>query len=227
MLLDPFESRKKEKKLKNAIFSLLTEGIQNEKIHFWLFFMKIDLFAPQSIFSVKIAKRSEMSRIFLSGESNLHKKTSISFCFHRQRGKTWAVKSFLWQLDEKKERKTPWGAGIILRPRGGKKKKEIPEPSHTLKGTNYSGVLLSGFSLRRNKRKKKKEHFFVSCSRPGLNPRPSKKWQNRLSFFASTLVPSSGTSPGFTGLGGNRVKYIFKVELIFIAKNFLIWEGLW
>ena len=44
---------------------------------------------------------------------------------------------------------------------------------------------------------------------------------------ASALVPTSGTCPSFSSLGGTRGKYIFKVKLIFIAKDFLILEGLW
>jgi hypothetical protein len=44
-----------------------------------------------------------------------------------------------------------------------------------------------------------------------------------MSNFASTLVPSSGTGPGLTGLGGNRGKYIYELHLIFIANNFLIY----
>ena len=61
----------------------------------------------------------------------------------------------------------------------------------------------------------------------GLEPKTIEKMAKPDVKVASALVPSSGTSPGFTGLGGNRGKYIFKVQLIFIAKHFLISEGLW
>ena len=44
-----------------------------------------------------------------------------------------------------------------------------------------------------------------------------------MSNLASTLVPSFGTGPGLTGLGGNWGKYIYELHWIFIANNFLIY----
>jgi hypothetical protein len=90
-----------------------------------------------------------------------------------------------------------------------------------------SGVLLSGFYLRRYKRKKKKQHFFIFSSIRESNPRPTKKWQKRLVRVTPSLVPRPGEGPGLRRLSRGRGKYIFKVQLIFIAKNFLIKEPLW
>jgi len=94
---------------------------------------------------------------------------------------------------------------------------------------NTLGRIIDGFLwpsdiyLQRNKRKKKKTalfHFF--CSSRGSNPRPTKKWQKRLFRDPPSLVPRSGASPGLRRLSRGRGKYIFKVQLIFIAENFLI-----
>ena len=60
------------------------------------------------------------------------------------------------------------------------------------------------------KKKKRKTALFRCMHRPGFEPKTTKKRQNRMSNLASTLVPSFGTGPGLTGLGGNRGKYIFK-----------------
>ena len=132
-------------------------------------------FSLLKAFSVsKIAKRSEMSRIFLSGEANLPKKASSSFCSHRQSGKTWADKSFSWHVGEKKECKTRLGGGYNLAITRVKTEKRDTW-ALTYPETNFLWWgLLSGFSLRRKKEKKKKKHFFVSCTRPGLNPRHQK-----------------------------------------------------
>ena len=127
-------------------------------------------------------------------------------------GKLDLRKRFHGRWVKKSNRISLWGDPIIWRYRGNKKKKKIPEHLNTLGGINDGRILLSGFSLRRKKEKSKKEHFFTFCSTRGLNPRPSKKWQNRMSIFASTLVPSTGTCPGFTGLGGNRGKYIYELH---------------
>jgi len=98
---------------------------------------------------------------------------------------------------------------------------------------NTLGRIIDGFLwpsniyLQRNKRKKKKTALFHFCSSRGSNPRPTKKWQKRLFRDPPSLVPRSGASPGLRRLSRGRGKYIFKVQLIFIAKNFLIKEPLW
>ena len=125
-------------------------------------------------------------------------------------------------MGEKSIRKSLWGAGIIWRSRRKQEKKKIPEPLNTLGRKVYSGVLLSGIYLRRNQRKSKKKSTFSFLLQPGLNPRPSKKWQKRLFRDAPSLVPRSGASPGLRRLSRGRGKYSFKVQLIFIAENFLI-----
>ena len=61
----------------------------------------------------------------------------------------------------------------------------------------------------------------------GLEPKTIEKMAKPDVKVASALVPTSRTCPGFSSLGGTRGKYIFKVKLIFIAKDFLILEGLW
>ena len=60
----------------------------------------------------------------------------------------------------------------------------------------------------------------------GFEPTTTQKMAKPDVKAASALVPTSGTCPSFSSLGGNRGKYIFKVQLIFIAKNFLIEEPL-
>jgi hypothetical protein len=93
---------------------------------------------------------------------------------------------------------------------------------------NTLGRIIDGFLwpsdiyLQRNKRKKKKTALFHFCSSRGSNPRPTKKWQKRLFRDPPSLVPRSGASPGLRRLSRGRGKYIFKVQLIFIAENFLI-----
>ena len=124
-------------------------------------------------------------------------------------------------------KKSCWGAGIIWRSRRKQEKKKIPEPLNTLGRKVYSGVLLSGFYLRRNKRKSKKNSTFSFLLQPGFEPTTFKKWQKRLFRDTPSLVPRSGASPGLRRLSRGRGKCIFKVQLIFIAKNFLIKEPLW
>ena len=113
--LRPLWITEKEKKRKKNHFSLFSQrGSKMRKFTFDCFSWKF-AFSLLKAFSVsKIAKRSEMSRIFLSGEANLPKKASSSFCLHRQSGKTWADKSFSWHVGEKKERKTRLGGGYNL-----------------------------------------------------------------------------------------------------------------
>jgi hypothetical protein len=72
------------------------------------------------------------------------------------------------------------------------------------------------------KRKKEKKALFRFMHQTGFEPTTSKKWQNRTSKLPPLSFPRQGTCPSFSSLGGNRGKYIFKVLLIFIAKNFLI-----
>ena len=110
--------------------------------------MKIDLFAPESIFSVKNHKkdRSESNLFVRRGQSTLKSVDQLLFA-PLEGGKRELTSRFCGSWAKKKNGKPLWGAGIILRPRREKKKKEIPEPSHTLEGTNDSGVLLSGFFL--------------------------------------------------------------------------------
>ena len=169
-----------------------------------------------------------MNRIFSWCEDKLHKKAPISFCLLHHGGKTWAEKVFSEQVGEKNVLKSPLGRGYNLTiEREPREKRDIRALEHPWANSWRFCMAIWLLFCGQIKEKKKKTALFHFCYTRGLNPRPLKKWQNRMSFFASTLVPSSGTSPGFTGLGGNRGKYIFKVQLIFIAKHFLISEGLW
>ena len=173
----------------------------------------------------KIAKRSEMSQIFLSCEANLHEKASSSFCLHRQSVKTWVGKSFSWQVGERKDRKTPLGRGYNLAITRVKSEKRDTW-ALTYPETNFLwwGFVIWLF-LAKKKRKKEKKALFRFMHQTGFEPTTSKKWQNRMSKLPPLSFPRQGTCPSFSSLGGNRGKYIFKVQLIFIAKNFLIWEG--
>ena len=120
-------------------------------------------FSLLKAFSVsKIAKRSEMSRIFLSGEANLPKKASSSFCLHRQSGKTWADKSFSWHVGEKKERKTRLGGGYNLAiAREKKEKRNTWALTHPER--NYwwfcSSLRYKGLALPCEEKKGKKNTF--------------------------------------------------------------------
>ena len=123
------------------------------------------------------------------------KKRLSAFVCTATVGKLELRNRFYGRWAEKSNRKSPRGAPIIWRMRVKQEKKKMtPEPSNTLGGIIDGFVWLSGFSLRRTKRKKKKKHFFVSWPRPGLNPRPPKKWQKRL-IHARSLVPRSEASP--------------------------------
>jgi hypothetical protein len=75
-------------------------------------------------------------------------------------------------------------------------------------------LLIVGFCylalIREEKNENLKNSTFSLLRQTGFEPTTNKKWQNRMSNFASALVPSSGTCPGFIGLGGNRGKYIYE-----------------
>jgi hypothetical protein len=90
-------------------------------------------------------------------------------------------------------RKSLWGEAIIWRSRGKPDLKKIPEPLNTLGRINDGRILLSGFSLRRKEKEKEKTAlFFLFCASPGSNPRPSKKWQNRMSKLPPPSFPRLG-----------------------------------
>ena len=152
------------------------------------------------------------------------KKHRKAFVCTSVTGKLDLRKRFHGRWAKKSNRISLWGEPIICWYRGNKRKKMIPGHLKTLRGVNDGRILLSGFSLRR--KKEKKNSTFSLFAPPGVwtqNHQKIKKWQNRMSNFASNLVPSSETCPGFTGLGGNRGKCIYELQWIFIAKIFLIY----
>ena len=105
----------KRKNCEKNHFSLFSQrGSKMRKFTFGCFSWKITFSLLIAFLVSKIAKRSEMSQIFLSCEANLHEKASSSFCLHRQSVKTWVGKSFSWQVGERKDRKTPLGRGYNL-----------------------------------------------------------------------------------------------------------------
>jgi hypothetical protein len=81
------------------------------------------------------------------------------------------------------------------------------------------GFCYLAFICEEIKENLKKQHFFILLQL-GFEPTTFKKWQKRLFRDTPSLVPRSGASPGLRRLSRGRGKYIFKVQLIFIAKNF-------
>jgi hypothetical protein len=81
--------------------------------------------------------------------------------------------------------------------------------------------------IKKNK-KIKKQYFFIFLLQPGIEPTTNKKMEKAaVSRCAFPRPPRSGASPGLRRLSRGRGKiYIFKVQSIFIAKNFLIKEPL-
>ena len=87
------------------------------------------------------------------------------------------------------------------------------------------GFCYMAFPCEENKKKKKNSTFLI-LRQPGFEPTTIEKMAKPDVKVASALVPTSRTCPGFSSLGGTRGKYIFEVKLIFIAKDFLMLEGL-
>ena len=68
-------SHKKGGNSKKSFFSLITEGLRHEKIHFYLFFMKFHLFASPSVFRVKkTQKEAKLVESFWVAMPNYMKK---------------------------------------------------------------------------------------------------------------------------------------------------------
>ena len=140
------------------------------------------------------------------------KKHRKAFVCTSVTGKLDLRKRFHGRWVKKSNRTSPWGEPIIWRYRWNKEKKKIPESLNTLEGI-YDVLFSVLWPLFAKKDKKKeKRALFHFLHHLGFEPKTAKKWQNRMSNFASTLVPSSGTCPGFTGLGGNRGKYIYELH---------------
>ena len=76
------------------------------------------------------------------------------------------------------------------------------------------------------KKEKRKKHTFSFHAQAGFEPTTIQKMAKPDVKAASALVPTFGVCHSFSSLGGNRGKYIFKIQLIYIAKIFLIQEGL-
>jgi hypothetical protein len=72
------------------------------KFTFRVFSLNFALFPLNAFSASKLAKMSEISRIFLWSEAKLHKKESESFYFHLHHGKTRSEKAFSRQVGEKK-----------------------------------------------------------------------------------------------------------------------------
>ena len=165
------------------------------KFTFRVFLLNFTLLPLNAFSASKLAKMSEMSWIFLWSEAKLHEKASESFCFHLHHGKSQSEKAFSRLAGEKRNWISPWGAPIIWRYRGKKRKKKIPEHLKTLGGINDGRILISGFYLRRKKEKSKKQHFFTFCSTRGLNPKPPKNGKTGCQTLPPPSFPALGLVP--------------------------------
>jgi len=170
------------------------------KFTFGCFSWKITFSLLIAFLVSKIAKRSEMSQIFLSCEANLHEKASSSFCLHRQSVKTWVGKSFSWQVGEKKERKPPLGGGYNLAStRVKSEKRDTWALTHPKRNYWRWGFLIWLF-LAKKKRKKGKKALFRFMHQTGFEPTTIKKMAKPDVKVASALVPTAGDLSQFQQL---------------------------
>ena len=151
---------KKEEKWKKSFFSLLTEGIQNEKIHFSCFFAKFHPFASQRVFSVKISKneRNELNFFVERGQTTWKSVGKLLFPPPSREKSIW--ESVFTAGGWKKKLNIPLGGAYNLAiSREKKKKKRYQSTWKPLGELMTEGFWYLAFTCEEKKKKVKNSTF--------------------------------------------------------------------